>query len=200
MIENVFHKLSICCEASLLQYTQYFIKYEYLPPLGIFYEGLSDTRFRLDSPSSHLVLKKITFFQYTFVLLSIVQLKLLKLVVIDRSSISCLVLYQVLFGKKQQTKIETLAILLSIIKIFSFKIGTQIYRIFIQRGRSNTISNNSKKSHLNEKIFIIDSKMACVSIFALLFFAKQYLIQTGLEIELSSMTTSFKSFNNSNIS
>ena len=200
MIENVFHKLSICCEASLLQYTQYFIKYEYLPPLGIFYEGLSDTRFRLDSPSSHLVLKKITFFQYTFVLLSIVQLKLLKLVVIDRSSISCLVLYQVLFGKKQQTKIETLAILLSIIKIFSFKIGTQIYRIFIQRGRSNTISNNSKKSHLNEKIFIIDSKRACVSIFALLFFAKQYLIQTGLEIELSSMTTSFKSFNNSNIS
>ena len=151
MNENIFHKLSICCEASLLQYTQYFIKYEYLPPLGIFYEGLSDTRFRLDSPSSHLVLKKITFFQYTFVLLSIVQLKLLKLVVIDRSSISCLVCIRYYLAKNNKAKIETLAILLSIVKIFSFKIGTQIYRIFIQRGRSNTISNNSKKSHLNNE-------------------------------------------------
>ena len=121
MIENVFHKLSICCEASLLQYTQYFIKYEYLPPLSFFYEGLSDTRFRLDSPSSHPVLKKITFFQYTFVLLSIVQLKLLKLVVIDRSSISCLVCISYYLAKNNKAKIETHAILLSIMKIFSFR-------------------------------------------------------------------------------
>ena len=134
MIENVFHKLSICCEASLLQYTQYFIKYEYLPPLGIFYEGLSDTRFRLDSPSSNPVLKKITLFQYTFVLLSIVQLKLLKLVVIDRNSISCLVCSRFYLAKKNKAKIETLAILLSIIKIFSFKNRyTDVSNLYIER-------------------------------------------------------------------
>ena len=110
----------------------YLVLYQiWVPTTIIFYEGLSDTRFRLDSPSSHPVLKKITFFQYTFVLLSIVQLKLLKLVVIDRSSISCVVCIRYYLAKNNKAKIETLAILLSIIKIFSFKIGTQMYQIFI---------------------------------------------------------------------
>ena len=113
----------------------YLVLYQiWVPTTIIFYEGLSDTRFRLDSPSSNPVLKKITLFQYTFVLLSIVQLKLLKLVVIDRNSISCLVCSRFYLAKKNKAKIETLAILLSIIKIFSFKNRyTDVSNLYIER-------------------------------------------------------------------
>ena len=90
----------------------------------------------------------------------------------DENSISSPVCIRYYLAKNNKAKIETHALLLSIMKIFSFRCDfLLLFEIVFDLPLYIKIRYICVPI-LNEKIFTIDSKMASVSIFALLFFAK----------------------------